>query len=241
MSPQGFQNRFIALHRRKIPLVDGFARISLLDDAQNTFVQVLVKVLRVAERAGTRRAFARGVSRIARRNARTSATHAIRRLSGRGPLAAVRRCLLHVVDVSQVPLEHIRSVERLFGGRSRAWTKIAHHCPFIMGQCVPILVVFPGEPTPMKLAAFDRTFFRTFALMGQGVGFEIFEHLAAVRIGAAATLFAFSVRLTRTMRTVEARLCSRSRRRGWHAANLAWRRRMTPHACCIRAIRMDRR
>ena len=78
-------------------------------------------------------------------------------------------------------LENISTVEALLGSRARTWAEATHHGSFVVGQGVPILVVFARETFPVVFARHNWAFFRPFALMGEHVGFEVFEEAAAVR------------------------------------------------------------
>jgi hypothetical protein len=88
-------------------------------------------------------------------------------------------------------LEYIGAVEALFSRRSGTGTESTHHCPFVMGQCVSIFVIFACKPLEVVFAVDDRAFFRSLALVGQHVSPEILEGSAAVGPGASSFLATF--------------------------------------------------
>jgi hypothetical protein len=159
--------------------IDGFTRFLLLDHAQDTVVQVLVKVLGIVEGCRASRALASSILTIAGQFAG---------VASRAALSAVGGCLFHPMNRSQVSLENIGPVEALLGGRARAWAEAAHHGTLVMGQGVSIFVILACKTFLVVLASQDGTFLGSLGLMGQHVGLEILENLSALRV-RAATLF----------------------------------------------------
>jgi hypothetical protein len=142
---------------------------------------MLVEVLSVGKGLRASAALSGSVGRIA------SELLSRRDASGR-LLAAVGRSLLNAVNGSQVPLEYIRSVERLLCGRSRARAEATYHGALVMGQGVSVLVVFAGKALDVILAGLDGALLGTFILMREHVCLEILENFAAVGICASLLL-----------------------------------------------------
>lgn len=107
-------------------LIDGLTRIFLLDNSKDTVVEVLVEILCVVEGVRAGGAFAGHVAWKARRSLR------LRRDAGRGFLAAIRGCLLHMMYRHQMSLEDVRTVEAFLGHRSGARAKAADHCTLVV-------------------------------------------------------------------------------------------------------------
>jgi hypothetical protein len=87
-----------------------------------------------------------------------------------------------------VALEDIGTVERLLVGGPRAGTEATHHCSFVVGQGVPVLIVLPREPFDVVVTCLDWALLGTLILMRQHVCFQVFEDLSTVGIGAASLL-----------------------------------------------------
>ena len=83
-------------------------------------------------------------------------------------------------------LENISTIEALLGGGPGAWAEVADHGAFVVCQSVTVLVVLAREAFLMVLASHNRALFRSFGLMRQHMGFEIFEEATAVGIRASA-------------------------------------------------------
>ena len=90
-------------------------------------------------------------------------------------------------------LEHIRSIERLLRGGPRTWTEAAYHGPFVMGQGMPVFVVFARESLDVVLARNDWAFLGTLRLMSEHVSLEVLEDPSAVGVRASSLLLAFLI------------------------------------------------
>ena len=90
-----------------------------------------------------------------------------------------------------MPLENVCAVEALLSGRAWTRTETAYHSPFIMGQCMSILVVFPCEALLVILASRDRALLWPLRLMGKHVCLEVLEDSTAFGNRAKTLFFAF--------------------------------------------------
>jgi len=76
--------------------------------------------------------------------------------------------------------ENIGSIE----GFVLLWSttaETANHCTLVMGQCMPVFVVFASKSLDMILATLDWAFFRSLSLMREHVSLEILENPSAIR------------------------------------------------------------
>lgn len=142
--------------------VDGLGGVLLLDDAQDTVVEMLVKVLGVGEGLRAGAALAGGVGGVA--------GELLAGVDGGGGLlAAVGRRLFDAVHRGQVALEDVGAVKRLFGGRAGAGAETADHGALVMGQGVAVLVVLAREALDVVLAGLDGALFGALGLVGEHV------------------------------------------------------------------------
>jgi hypothetical protein len=84
-------------------------------------------------------------------------------------LPAVGRRLLDVVDRGEMSLEHIGAVERLLERGAGTRAEGTHHNSFVVGECVPVLVILASEPLGVVLARLDGTFLWTLFLVREHV------------------------------------------------------------------------
>lgn len=103
-------------------------------------------------------------------------------------LATVRGILFYAVNGRQMTLKYVGAIKGFLCCRARAWAKPAHHCAFVMGQCVPILIVFASKPFVVVVASRDRTFLGSFGLMCEHMCFQIFKESATVWFWATISL-----------------------------------------------------
>ena len=178
-------HRAVARDLGQVVLVDGLARLLLLERLEYAVVQVVVEVLGVTEHGRARRALARRVARLAARAF----------LEGRaaGLFAAVGWRLLHAVHRREVPLEHIGAVEALFSGRAAVGAEVAHHGALVMRERVPAAIVLPREAFDVIRTRHDRALFGALRLVREHVGFQIADDTAAVDIWTPALLLALFV------------------------------------------------
>lgn len=90
-------------------------------------------------------------------------------------------------------LEYVGAIKAFLCCRARARAKPAHHCAFIMGQCVPILIVFASKPFVVVVASRDRTLLGSFRLMCEHVCLQILEKSATVWIWATISLLSILI------------------------------------------------
>ena len=171
-------------------LVYSFAGFLLLNDSKNTVVQMLVEILCIPEGGRAGGTFSCDITR--------SDGWFLSR-TARALLAAVGRILFNTVHGGKVSLEDIRSVEALFGGRSRARAESTHHITLVVGEGVSILIVFAGEPFLMVRTGRNWALFRPLRLMGQHMCFQVFEQSAAAWMKTSIAL-ASVVKGSRTSR-----------------------------------------
>lgn len=139
---------------------------------------MLVKVLGVVEALRASAALASGVGSIAGEGHWRAAS----------PLAAVGRSLLDIVDRGEVSLEDVGAVKRLLGRRPRSGAEATDHVALVVRQGMTVLVILASKPLNVVLASGDGALFRALSLMGEHVGLEILEGLAALGIGASLLL-----------------------------------------------------
>ena len=165
-------------------LVDGLAGVGLLNHTQDAIVKMLVEFLRVGkgDRAG-----GAGASHLL--------CTSIGLASAWRLLAAVWRILFDTVNGSEMALENVRAVERLFSSRARSRTEAAHHGALVMRQCVSVLVVFPREAFEVVLARRDRTLLRSLGLVSKHVRFQILENATTLGKRAETLLSGLIVNL----------------------------------------------
>lgn len=156
-------------------LVDGLAGLFLLHNAKDTVIQVLIKLLRVAESARAGRALASGVAAV---------SHGV--IRARALLSAVGRGLLDSVHRGQVTLEDIGPVEALLSRRPRPRAKPAKHGAFVVGKSVSVLVIFPSESFGVVLASDNGALLRSLRLMREHMGLQVFEDPTAVWMRTAS-------------------------------------------------------
>lgn len=178
---QGLVDLFVVLNLGESPGIDGLGWVLLLHDAKHTVIQMLVEVLSVGEGNRTGRTLASGVGGVARQFLAAVDV-------GRSLLPAVWWCLLNTVYGCQVTLEDVRSVERLLGGRARAGTETTHHCPFVVGQGVSVLVVLSCKTFDVVVTGLNRALLWPLSLMGQHVRLQVFEGFPAVGMWASLLL-----------------------------------------------------
>lgn len=180
---QGLVNALVVLHFGQALCVDGLRGVLLLDNTENTIVQVLVEVLSIGEGLRTSTALASSI--------RSIASKLLARVGTSGCLlAAVGGSLLDTVDGGQVPLEDIGAVERLLRSRAGSRTETAHHGTLVVSQGVAVLVVLASEALDVILAGLDGTLLGSLVLVGEHVCLEVLEDLATVRVGASLLLLA---------------------------------------------------
>jgi hypothetical protein len=181
-------NVFIVGNRSEKFLVNGLARVGLLYHTKNTVIQVLVELLRIRE---------------SDRASRTGASHVllggtISFTPGWRLLTAIGRILFYAVNRGEVSLEDVGAVKRLLSCRTGARTEPAHHGTLVMGESVPILIVFSCEPFEMVFAGCDWALLRPFILVGEHVGFEILEDASTFWQRAETLRSAFLVNVVAT-------------------------------------------
>jgi hypothetical protein len=81
---------------------------------------------------------------------------------------------------SEVTLENIGPVKGLLGGRARARAESTHHGTLIVGQGMPVLVVFASKAFDVVLTREDGAFLGSLRLMRKHVGLEVLEGLPAI-------------------------------------------------------------
>ena len=77
-------------------------------------------------------------------------------------------------------LEDISAVEALLRRSTRAGAETADHCAFVVGQGMPVLVIFARKSLDVVLASLDRTLLRTLGLMGEHVSLQVLEGTTAI-------------------------------------------------------------
>lgn len=139
---------------------------------------MLIKVLGVVEALRASAALASGVGSVAGEGHWRAAS----------PLAAVGRSLLDIVNRGEVSLEDVGAVKRLLGGRPRSGAEATDHVALVVRQGMTVLVILASKPLNVVLACRDGALLRALSLMGEHVGLEILEGLAALGIGASLLL-----------------------------------------------------
>ena len=192
----------VVVHRGEISLVDGLTGIALLDDTQNTLVQMFVEVLGVAEGARTGRAPARTVVDLVIVCVEIDITRAgpangaaLGQTTDRCLLTTVGRSLLDLMYVGQVSFEDVGPVEGFLGGGTHAGTEWTKHRPLVVGQRMSVLVVLARESLLRILARGDGALLRPLRLMGECMGFEVAEDAATFWIRASTAFPAVVARL----------------------------------------------
>jgi len=163
VTTQGCLDSLVICHRGQQPLVDGLAWVNLLNNSQYTVVQMLVECLSVGKDDTT---------------SRTRASYLLVSISAACSRALSSRVwcsLLDTMDRGQMSLEDICAVETLLTRTTTARTEPANHCSFIVSQCVPVLVVFAGEPLDVVVTGWNRALFWSFVLVCEHVRLEVFD------------------------------------------------------------------
>jgi hypothetical protein len=169
---------FVLGNRRQKTLVDSLAGVGLLHYAEYAVVQVLVELLRVGKSDGAGRASTGDISLACKGFA------AANRL-----LAAVGGVLFDTMDRREMSFENVGAVEALLSRRPAPRAEAADHRPFVVCECMPVLVVLPCEAFNIVLARGDGALFRPLIQVGEHVCFQVLEDSAAFR-KKAKSLFA---------------------------------------------------
>ena len=99
------------------------------------------------------------------------------------------RRLFHIVHSREVPLEYIRTVESLFVGRACTMTEWADHGPFIVGEGMPVFVVFACKSFRVIFTRLDGAFLRSLFHVGKHVGSNILVYASALWIWASVPIW----------------------------------------------------
>lgn len=177
---QSLVNVLVVSNLRQVLCVDGLGGVLLLNNAQNTVVQVLVKVLSIGKGLRASAALASGVGGIAGERLGRDGTGS--------SSAAVGGSLLNAVDGSQVSLEDICAVERLLSRGARSGTEATDHSALVVGQGVAVLVILASKPLDVVFTRHDGALLGSLSLVSEHVRLEILEGLAALGIGAHVLL-----------------------------------------------------
>lgn len=173
-------NVLVVSNLGQVLCVDGLGGVLLLNNAQNTVVQVLVKVLSIGKGLRAGAALASGVGGIAGERLWCDSTGS--------SSAAVGGSLLNTVDGSQVSLEDICAVERLLSRGARSGTEATDHGALVVGQGVAVLVILASKPLDVVFTRHDGALLGSLSLVSEHVRLEILEGLAALGIGAHVLL-----------------------------------------------------
>src|SRR5438105_18487 len=95
----------------------------------------------------------------------------------------------------EMPLEDIGAVKALLSGRPRARTEAADHGALVMGEGMPVFVIFSGKSLLIVLAIRDGAFFWSLGLVCQHMGLEVFKDSSTVPVWASSFLVAFFIEL----------------------------------------------
>jgi len=90
------------------------------------------------------------------------------------------------VDAPVMALEHVRPVEALLGSGPGPRTEATDHGTLIMGQRVPIFIIFPGETFDVIIARGDWALLRPLILVGEHMRLQILKDLAAFWVGTSS-------------------------------------------------------
>ena len=85
-------------------------------------------------------------------------------------------------------LEDIGAVEALLRRGAGAGAETAHHGAFVMCESVPVLIIFACKALGMVLAGLNWALLWALGEMGEEMGLEVLEDLAAIRVRADSPL-----------------------------------------------------
>lgn len=147
------------------------------NNIEDAVVQVLIEFLRGEEVAVADGTFGRAptLRRIGRPGACSVAEQ---------DLLAVGRGLLNIVYRSQVPLEDVRTVERLLKSRASARAERAHHSALVVCERMPVLVVLARKAFGVILAGRDGALLGSLLHVREHVCRQILEEAATFRVRA---------------------------------------------------------
>lgn len=163
----------VLLNLCKSSSIDGLRWFCLLDSANNTVIKMLIEFLSTSEDEGTCGTLSSGIIGVSRQLLVVVD-------AASGLLAAVWWCLLDTMHGSQVPLEDIGTIERLFSRRSRARAESTDHRPLVVGQSVSVFVIFAREALDMIITCLNGTLFRPLILVSDLVSFHVLKFLEAL-------------------------------------------------------------
>jgi hypothetical protein len=88
--------------------------------------------------------------------------------------------LLYTVHRCEMALEDIGAVEALLRCRAASWAKSTHHGALVVGQGVPVLVVFSREALDVVFARSDRALLRSLSTVSEHVCLQVLEDTATL-------------------------------------------------------------